>query len=258
VTPLDRLASIGLAELNRSAGLMSRFDSKYVLSRDAFATFAGSLADSVRVLRDGDRCSFRYVTVYFDDPEFGSYRDHAMGRIRRFKTRVRRYEDSGDTFIEAKMRLPRGETVKVRRPVEVDISAPPTDEMLGFWSGALDEVLGLPLPGALAPSVVVTFDRATLVSEASGERVTVDSRLVLASAGGEPARAVRDDVHVVEVKSPTQRGGIARSLHRAGSHPIAVSKYCMGVGVLHPHMRANAWRPAMRMLGLLDDPVRAA
>lgn len=253
---LGGLESVGLAEMNERAGLMTRFDTKHVLGHQEMSDLVARLGDRMRVLRDGDREQFAYVTVYFDDEHLRSYRDHAMGRIRRFKTRLRHYADTGDVFVEAKMRLPAGQTVKVRRKIHgfdaTPIAGPPSDEMAEFLSATVAETLGMSLPGKLMPTLVVRFDRATIVTDA-GERSTVDSHLSFAAPDGRPLASVTEGVHVVEVKSPTQRSEIGTVLLRSGCKPVAVSKYCMGIGLSRPDARANAWRPAMRRLGLIDS-----
>lgn len=256
MSPLGGLPTIGLAELNENSGLMTRFDEKYVLDDARLLALAASLEGRARVLREGPRETFRYRTVFFDDPGLRSYRDHAMGRIRRFKSRLRSYDDTGDAFVEAKMRLPRGQTVKIRRqvsPAPADPASPPTPEMLEFLASTLGEVLGVALPAELAPTVVVSFGRSTLVDDVSGERVTVDSNLVLSNPAATRSVAVAEGLHVVEVKSGSRRSEIGRFLSRGGSRPLAISKYCMGIGLTRTDVTANPWRPAMRMLGLVGD-----
>lgn len=254
MSPLGRLPSISLAEMTEQAGLMTRFDAKHVVNDEHLAGLAAALSGRARLLREGERESFRYQTVFYDDPGLRSYHDHAMGRIRRFKTRLRRYEDTGDVFVEVKMRFPRGQTVKVRKQMNdapTDPTATPTEEMLAFLGATLDETLGVGLPERLSPSLVVGFDRSTIVAESSGERVTVDSHLVLADPRGARSVAVPRGVHVVEVKSPSQRSAVGRELHLGGSRPMAISKYCIGVALVGGTLTANAWRPAMRRLGLV-------
>jgi hypothetical protein len=104
----ESFPAVGLAELETSAGLQDRVDSKYVISLADFATLAERLLGTHAVLEIDDRRAFRYRTTYFDTRELQIFRDHVQERRRRYKCRAREYVDSGLCMFEVKLKGPRG------------------------------------------------------------------------------------------------------------------------------------------------------
>ena len=100
--PLDGLPSIGLADLNREASLLTRRDRKYLVP----VSLARLLVDQngLLVLEIDGRRSFGYESVYFDTPDLVSYRAAAHKRRLRFKVRTRCYRDTGICSLEVKTR----------------------------------------------------------------------------------------------------------------------------------------------------------
>lgn len=256
---LGHLGSIDLETLVRDGELLVRRDSKHIVSDADLPRIVASLGGEALVLRKDparpvDATGYR--TRYFDTEDLRSYRDHAMGRRRRYKVRVRRYIDSSDTFFEVKARLPMSQTEKSRWPVAAN------DARRLFGSGD-------PLPAAhaelvadtvralygrvadrpLLATVDMTFDRTTIFLPRSRERVTIDSNLVVRDVASERTVEADPGMHIIEVKSPGRRGDVERALLRAGIRALSVSKYCIALSVLRAdEHRANRWRPAMRLL----------
>ena len=111
---MARFALISLDELNNAAALQTRTDRKYLLTWDQFQTLLPQL-NHCRVLEIDGRRWFRYRSMYFDTLSLASYLGAAHGSPRRFKVRTRTYVDSGECYIEAKLRNRRGQTVKSRQ-----------------------------------------------------------------------------------------------------------------------------------------------
>ena len=98
----SRMRPVSLEEVLAIAELQTRFDRKYVVPLDTFATVLDEMGDQLSVLQIGDLRLFRYESVYFDTPELTAYRQHAHGRRRRVKIRTRAYLDSGECVLEFK------------------------------------------------------------------------------------------------------------------------------------------------------------
>jgi hypothetical protein len=92
----ERLEPIGLEALDAAAALRRRFDTKYLLRREAVGELLERLRATHRVLEIDGLRGFRYWTTYFDTAGLATFRDHVQGRRRRVKARVRRYVESGD------------------------------------------------------------------------------------------------------------------------------------------------------------------
>jgi hypothetical protein len=236
------LPDASLEEVLAAAELQTRTDRKYLVQLPAFARLGAELADTFHVLQIEGRRTFAYESVYFDTPDLVLYRQHLQGRRRRYKVRTRSYLDSGQTMLEAKLKGLRGETVKTRWPHPAAQRRTLTHEA----RTALDELLGreygLELPD-LVPSVTTTYWRTTLVDLVGGSRVTCDVDLVC-SAG--TSRTTPDGRVLVETKTAGAGGLADQCLHKLGVRPVSVSKYCVGVALLHPDVPANPWHRLLR------------
>ena len=90
----------------------------------------------------------------------------------------------------------------------------------------------------MRPVLESGYERATFVNTVSGERVTCDVNLEYANERG---RVRAPDLIVVETKSADGRGASDRALAHLGIRPVSMSKYCIGIALLHPELPANRW-----------------
>lgn len=236
------LPAVGLAEVMSAAALQTRVDRKYLVPVEDFRRLADALAGSFEVLQIGRLRTFGYESVYFDTPELSLYRHHLQGRRRRYKVRTRTYLDAGDTMFEVKLKGHRGQTVKERMPHASAERHIMTARARAFLDGLLQREYGQSAP-ALAPSLCTTYSRTTLVDLAGGFRLTCDVDLVCTGQ----SRRRTPGTHVLVESKAAGSGGVAdRVLGRLGVRPVSVSKYCVGVALLHPHLPANPWHRVLR------------
>jgi hypothetical protein len=235
---------IGLAELMGLAELQTRVDRKYFVPAEVFRRMIAELAGGLQVLEIDGRRSFGYESIYFDTPEWDSYRDHVQRRRQRFKARTRTYTDSGECMFEVKLKGARGETVKKRVPHPVRESGELTGAALAHLRSALDQVYRRDLPSRLCPMLATTYRRTTFVSRTGDVRLTCDVGLTCLDVRHE----VRDlGTHVlVESKSAGRGSAPDDILRRLGVRPASVSKYCVGVAALHPELPSNPWHRTLR------------
>jgi hypothetical protein len=242
---LMRLPAIALPDLTQRAALQTRVDRKYLVTTATLAAMMDEIAGSTAALDIDGRRVFGYSSVYFDTDDLLCFREHRQGRRRRFKVRTRSYLDSGDCLLEVKAVGLRGRTVKSRTDHPPAAAGTLTTEGLTFVADALDHHPAVP---ALRPSVVTDYHRITLLDRESGSRVTIDLGLRFTGSGdtaGSVVAAPQDTV-VVETKSAARPGRADRALQRLGARPQSVSKYCVGVALLHPELPANRWHRVLR------------
>lgn len=235
------MAPMGLDEVNAAAELLTRVDRKYVVSAADFERFADAMADDVAVLDIDGRRLFGCESTYLDTPGLDSYRAHLQGRRLRYKVRLRTYLDSGETLLEVKLKGLRGSTVKHRVP------HPPgelTDDGHRFVATTVGTAYGIATPGDLAPTVTTTCRRMTLVNVAEAARVTCD--VDVTCRAGDRVAWLLDDRVLVETKAGPGGSSADRVLRSLGHRPVSVSKYCVGVALLHPHLASNPWHALMR------------
>lgn len=241
--------TIDLATLLRDGALLRRFDTKFVLDDGEFGRLRTSIGDDLLLLEHAGYTETGYETVYYDDAGRRSFHDHAQGRRRRFKVRTRRYSTGGPTMLEVKLRMPQGQTDKVRREIgAIDPGSPLTATHLEWIDEAIVARYGFAPDAALEPVVRVEFTRTTLFLPDARERLTLDSSLRFVALVGEPAIICDRHTRVAEVKSPSRRSELAKRLAALGIRPTSVSKYGIGLTALEGRPTPARWRPAMRVL----------
>lgn len=245
-TELRRFSPIDLAELDRVAALRTRFDLKYAVDEEIVDRLLGELPHSWLVLEIGDERSFGYSSLYFDDANHRCYHDHRRRRRRRFKVRSRSYESATGTTLELKTKDGRGRTVKQRlgrSGASVELSGGER-----HWiDQRLAEMRMAPVAIELRPTLGIEYRRTTLVEPSLGERLTID--LGLTAVRNHAPTSLLPAAAIVEWKAGGQNGDTARLMRRLGLHPVAFSKYCVGVsatGIDDDRFRREADRELAR------------
>lgn len=235
---LDELAPISLAELETTAGLRTRVDSKYILTWPQATRLLDELTATHRALEIESRRAFAYRSVYFDSPSLGAYRAHVQQRRRRYKCRTRHYLDSGVHMFEVKLKGRRGITIKHQLPI-----SPPESHRLGaaalaFAAARVTEAYGR-APEDLGPALRTRYTRITLVH--ADERVTLDFDLTFDDPAGRAGRLLPGYV-IAESKSLHGRSAADLALKRHGLRALECSKYCAGVALLRDDVPSNPLR----------------
>ena len=238
----DSLPGISLAAVNDSLSLQTRVDRKYVVTHDEWARTLRSLAPTLRVLDIDGRREFRYSSVYFDTPELDSYLAAVYRRRRRYKVRIRHYEDTGERAIEVKLRSGSGQLVKHRQWLDHDDASDNghLPEKARDFAAAFDEVR--PNVARLQETLTTSYTRMTMVTD--GARTTVDDGVSAIAADGTTIDF--GPVLVVETKSSRRVSHVDHALWAAGIRPTKVSKYCTSLAQVYPELPANRWARTLR------------
>lgn len=207
-----------------SRSLLSRTDTKFIVPSTLAVWILAKVADDYNVVMPGPSPLAPYVTDYFDTADLQCFYDEIDGTIPRYKVRVRRYQD-GKSFVETKATDPSGRTRKDRllrvepsldlSPIERELVASRTD---------------LPV-NELTRSIGIDYDRLTMVSPNSDERVTVDLNVVVRVGA---SRIPFPDVTIFETKQRCQgeASPMAESLISHGITPSTLSKYCSALALV--------------------------
>lgn len=236
VVALQALAPTTLEAIDAGASLQTRVDRKYVVTSavvvDLIDRFEGAVLDI-----DGVR-EFEYQTTYYDTPGLDLYLDTARRRPKRFKARVRTYLDSGLTMIEIKTRNGRGKTVKHRLGYEGE-----TEDLDDAVRGMVDTHVDTDLTERLAPSLVTSFTRTTLLGAGGASRCTIDRSLQAVAPDG---AVVSPPIVIIESKTSGGIGAVDRRLWHRGIRPTPISKYCTSLAAIHPDLPANHWHQTLQ------------
>jgi hypothetical protein len=229
--------SVSLERVLSVAQLTTRVELKYLVPLATLPTFLGGIPHQLAALDLGGRRIFDYESVYFDTESFALYRNHVQGRRRRYKARIRSYCDSGDAMFEVKLKGRRGQTVKERLPYDFQRRRELTREGRLFLNTVIAQAYGFTAP-PLWPSLTTAYRRATLVDLEHRSRLTIDVNL--SWFDGESSHRA-DHLALIESKSMAGPGPADALLHSMGVRPLRISKYCLGVALLHPDLAANPW-----------------
>ncbi|HLR29200.1 MAG TPA: VTC domain-containing protein [Paenalcaligenes sp.] len=238
---------VSLGELDRRARLMRRTDNKYVLNTQQLAQFLQCHYDDYDVLNIDGAQQFHYSNLYLDSVDFDTFRDHNMGRRRRFKIRFRHYREAQLYFFEVKIKGFRNETLKYRTRTDQQAFESPRlpEHLYQFASNHISEHYGYSLEYPLFPSMYVDYERITLVGKEQAVRITIDNHIRYRNA--QATQDLPADYYVVEVKSALGRSAADRWLRSQRKHPVRrCSKYCMGVNLLAFPEKNTRFMPVLR------------
>ncbi|MBU6346993.1 MAG: polyphosphate polymerase domain-containing protein [Actinomycetales bacterium] len=225
-------ASTTLADVDQGWLGRKRFDRKYFLRADHLDLLLGNKPDDYLILEIAEKKSFEYQTEYLDTPDLLCYRDHAQGKQRRAKVRIRTYLDSGLSRLEVKLRLGNWQSLKVAAEGVKTFS----NAQFSFVEDALQshfsqsELLGR--VSDLQTTSLNTFTRCTLLSNSGLERITIDS--AISTLISDRRFSLAPELFLVEVKSLKRNSQVASELLKHGHRAIRFSKYCAGLDMIQP------------------------
>ena len=231
---------ISLDEIETLA-LMDRVDVKFILHEREFLRALEQVADQYHILELEGVRGTRYLTTYFDTPDYAMYHMHHNGARTRFKVRWRWYLDSATIFLEVKEKNNRERTRKTR----IRLAEPVTDLNsidLSWLPEQFDHD-----PATLAPTVWTRFRRLMLADTERGERITVDLDL---QYGNRERTVELPGLVIVEIKQRkfSLASPMARQIHDIHRSPHHVSKYCVAMATLYPDIKNNQFKQVIRRL----------
>jgi len=242
----DHLADFAPMSLEAigSQASQDRCDTKFLLPQRQLPALLGALRRDYQVLEVGGMRIHRYRTLYFDTARFDLYRRHLRSSRSALKVRSRQYVDSGRSFFELKRKIGPRRTVKERT------ETPDVVTELTAAEGSFIAAHAHIDTGCLQPTIWNRFERITLVSTTSPERVTLDVGVHFKIQTG----AIRiPGVVVGELKQQRldRTSAFFAHMRSLGSRPTGFSKYCVGAVLLYPQLKRSQARPKLRMLAKL-------
>lgn len=239
---LEKFEPVSLTKLNQLK-LLSRMDSKYVMPIDKLRVLLDKASDFYKVLEINDQRSFYYKTVYFDSPDLSLYINHQNRRSNRYKIRERHYYVNDQSFLEVKRKNNKGKTIKSR--MKLDGFQPLTNEYYDFIESHIDLK-----ERNLIESSTNAFNRITLASFESNERITIDYNFIFESNDNS------ENINyfaIVELKREKSKNNspITEILHELKVYPKGFSKYCMGLAILNPKLKQNTFKKNILYLNKL-------
>lgn len=234
--------SISLKGLEEAkAGLLIREESKHLMTLEQCLDLLAGLSHSYSVLEVNNSRITRYETLYYDTPSFLTFLQHHNGRGNRYKLRIRRYDSSQETYLEVKKKNSKGTTEKSRIKTRWTTAgfSPEQKEFLesAFPYDSLE----------FSPTIKTTYDRLTLVSTESPERITLDSNISFLNG---LEKRTYPALVIVEIKH--EKGArispALTAIQAMGIRKRSFSKYCIGVSLLYDRVKHNRFKPQLLFL----------
>lgn len=245
---LSRFEKISLEELSSQAELLRRFDTKFIVPLDQLNALYSALPSTTRILEINEHTEMSYVTNYYDSDDLHTYTDHLKQRRKRFKIRTRYYSETSNGFLEIKIKMPRGQTQKIRWAVNTrDVQNPLQNPHISMLNEALSSVFYNTLSHSYKQTLETTFQRRTLYEPDSQERITIDTQLKATLA--DSAVSLGSTHAIVEIKSSSRVGQTHRIFTHMGIRPQSVSKYCVAMTALRPELGGAPWKSVLHQLG---------
>jgi hypothetical protein len=243
---LTRFSPVTLEEMD-SVDLMNRFDTKYMFCIKRLPGLLEMLASDYQILQISDERSFNYTTIYLDTLQYMFYNQHVTGKLARHKVRYRRYDSSGDSYLEVKRKTNMNKTKKWRIRYEFNPSV--MDDSGRSFIGDRTRIDDL----HLIPVIENRFTRATLVGLRTHERITVDFNLAFKSVDGNHIEL--PFLGIVEHKGETYtcHSPFRTAVLRSSLRPAGISKYCVGTAMLIDIPRKNTLKERILQINKIKN-----
>ncbi|MEI6310767.1 MAG: polyphosphate polymerase domain-containing protein [Bacteroidota bacterium] len=240
---LNEFVKIDLKELDQ-VKLLNRIDSKYIIHISQFVELLEELKPYYKVLKIEDKMIHTYESLYFDTDDFTLYNYHHNGKADRFKTRYRKYVDSGLCYFEVKYKDKANRTDKKRVKKEDIILALDDRDKSIIEHNQVDV-------SALKPQVWIYFKRITLANNNMKERLTLD--IDISFKRHEQSQAFPHLV-IIEIKQDksSSSSDILSALKKRHLEEIGFSKYATAIALME-NVKSNNFKPNFIKLKKLEE-----
>lgn len=230
---VNKLAPITLGEMD-GVSLMKRTDTKFVIHQKHLVEVLEIVKDQYRALEINGNRLLTYSSLYFDTEDMKFYNDHHNGKVNRTKVRMRKYVESNICFLEIKQKDGKGKTTKSRIRID-DFETELTPKSVDFINNTTSK------DNNLKPSIWNKFNRITLVNNQAMERLTIDLGLQFKM---NKSSKEFENLVIIEVKQERfdRTSPVVRALKEKGINPYSMSKYCIGMTNIYPHLKYNRFK----------------
>lgn len=243
IQKLQEFEKINLKELDE-VKLLNRVDSKYIIHLSQFIDLLEEIKPAYKVLQIEDKLIHTYESLYFDTDDFTLYNYHHNGKADRFKTRYRKYVDSGLVYFEVKYKDKANKTDKKRVRKEAILMELDDKDKSIIEHDQVDI-------DALKPKVWIYFKRITLANNNMQERLTLD--LDISFVRNEQKQEFPHLV-IIEIKQEKSNytSEVLASLKKRHLEQIGFSKYSTAIALMED-VKSNNFKPNFIKLKKIED-----
>ncbi len=233
---INQFRKVPLADLDK-VELMNRTDIKFCFHIKLAPAIFEALKDHYSALEIDGISVFNYYNTYYDTLDNQMYLCHHNGKLNRYKIRVRKYNQTGVSYLEIKYKNNKGRTIKDR------IKRPDFNASFNENESMFIEKFSPFSSEQLHPKIINSFERITLVNHGFTERVTIDFAPRFKNENGE---FTLDNLVIVEVKQDktSENATFVKILKAYKVEDQGFSKYCIGRSLLD-EIKKNNFKPLL-------------
>ena len=242
---LQEFERVGLADINE-VKLLDRVDTKFIFNRNKLIEVLQHLKNDYKLVVIEDRLISDYRTLYYDTENFELYLCHHNGKANRLKVRFREYLGSNLNYFEIKVKNNKSRTIKYR------IKRSKIEDSISRKSKILLEEKTSLIVESLRPVFYVNYSRITFANIIRGERLTIDLNL---EYQGNSFKKTYDPLIIAELKqnSFSKQSPFSKVMSQLRIHNGSISKYCLGVTQLFPHIKNNNFKSKVLTINKIID-----
>lgn len=236
---VHRMHAIAFEELNSDAQMI-RFDSKFLFPINRLERILEAIDHRYSVVDFSGTRINEYESDYFDTYDRSFYNAHHNGAANRCKIRTRTYKNTGQSYLEVKLKNNKKLTTKKRKMLKPELEI--TEQSSQFISRHTPYKFD-----TLTPTLNTAYKRISLVNTHKQERVTIDYHLKFSFNGREVSLP---DLAIAEMKNDNRhlQTVFSKLMRNERIRPQAFSKYCVGVALLHSGVKTNNFNELIREL----------
>ncbi len=236
--------SISLHQMS-SENQMTRYDKKYIFRSQLIPEIISHLKDCYCVLEIDGKKLMSYQSEYYDTEDYQMYNEHHNGKVNRFKIRLRKYIDTGETFLEIKRKTNKG--LMVKRRTKLDDSGKISPEAKDL----IEELTHYKFD-QLRKTLKSEFFRLTLQNNLQKERVTIDCFPELSLNG---KNISLPGLGIMEIKKCNIHSSsiIEDLLKEKSVYSTNFSKYCTGMALLNDEVKSNNFKNIILTLKKIEN-----
>jgi hypothetical protein len=243
---MNKSKSIMLETIQNQEDFFKRFDSKYICDENNIIKILGKLDSDWKILNVNQNITIKQEGDYYDTQDFQFFKDHKKGKRKRFKIRLKSYENSF-RYLELKLRTNIEQTLKFRWRYG-DISALNTID-IRYRSQILEKLEEYAYQVDLNSTnhkLTTSYLRTTLFNFATREKFTIDQNFVVKK--NDKILPIGKSHLILEIKSIKSRHSLIPILNTLNVRKSSISKYGISVPLIYPELGRNPWITTLKSL----------
>ena len=224
---------------------MNRTDRKFCFHITLLPAILSKIHPYYKILEVGQNRISRYKTLYYDTANFNLYKMHLYGKLNRYKVRHRTYLESNLGFFEVKFKNNKGRTIKSRvNQKEVPDGFDETIHTFIQSKSTLNSE-------SLIPAIWIKYNRITLVSRESAERLTIDLNLEFIKSD---TNLCFETLVIAEVKQDKKVSSVFfNAMKENNIREGSISKYAMGIAMTCDVKKNNFKEKLKTITNIIND-----